>query len=225
MMADNDVKALSIGTDHGHRHNLDSLGKVVAMPVKENGRKTISTICLDADFSYHTAGGCAEAVKRSLEPLLDPFDSSADDNADEGNDKPVIETIVGDNGGGAKVTRLHSALKDNEVMDSDSVSTNCTLHALNKPFERAVQAAFGSPGLGNNNASQYLFLFATIMKQCVSDVERNVVDKWWKQTMNKMLLKGREWSEEAQRIMKQAITALLDDLDNMTPEELVNAFQ
>lgn len=52
---------------------------------------------------------------------------------------PIIESLMGDNGGGAQVKRLHEALVANGVMDSDSFSTSCLLHALNKAFEQAVK--------------------------------------------------------------------------------------
>lgn len=76
----------------------DSLAELAAMAAKdEMGRKTIISFCLDGNYSDHTASGCAEAMKRSLEPLLGSFnafnasDASDDDAEEDGEDEQRLQ--------------------------------------------------------------------------------------------------------------------------------------
>ena len=163
--------------DHGKRSGIEHFVKVISWAGKDDdGNRVIKHFCLDVDKSSHSAVGCANATKTSLNKLeMAGLDLST----------IIIHVITGDTGGGGTVQHIHGKLIEIKVMSKDSKEFNCQFHAQNKGLENACTKTFGKHGIGQCNVFQAAYVYVKMIKQLHEVGGAEIVD-----TVHKLLLKN-----------------------------------
>ena len=73
---------------------------------------------------------------------------------------------------------------------------HCLLHALNKCFERTIEASMGKQGLGTNSCIQLLYSSITMFRKIIVDGGLKLYDKYHNIVVE-TIMNNPEWQEEA----------------------------
>jgi hypothetical protein len=152
------AKKIRIMSDHGHRSGQDHLVKIALWSGYDSRTrsKTIKRRTINIDSGSHTAKGCANTIKKSINVYLGGI-----------SDDIKVYSATGDAGGGGATQHIHPKLIANGTMASDSKRANCALHGMNKAIERAGKDVFRKQGLGHYIPFQLLYVFSTLMKHSI----------------------------------------------------------
>ena len=150
--------AVFLGCDKGNKKGVDHLSKVVSWWCTQE--MLVKWVCVDYDCLGSSTNDVACAIQVSLKQKLNNvvtgFDGQSTDSA-----------------GGGVLVDLAKSLESLGLMNDKSVYmvVGCLLHALQRPFENGIKAAFGgegSVGISKRNLSQLLY-DCWSMQQCCKE--------------------------------------------------------
>ena len=109
------AKKIGIMSDHGHRSGQDHLVKIASWSGYDSRTrsKTIKRRIINIDSGSHTAKGCADAIKKSVNVYLGGI-----------SDDIEVYSATGDAGGGGAIQYIHPKLTANGTMTGDSKRAN-----------------------------------------------------------------------------------------------------
>ena len=188
--------------DGGHRGGIEHYPKL--MTLYEDSTERVIAISLDNLSCGKKASDIARAIAHSVEQYasIAPFGA-----------------FTTDSGGGGNVDKVGAELLKLEVLEEGATLVACTMHAWQKPFDRAVNAAMGAGGLGRRTLLQLTIACWYLMKK----VGLSQFKKVWKEVAQHVAGSLDEKAyEEERRMFAGAFEAfedavkdgLLDGLSN-----------